>query len=141
MYRYQFRQGRQDFDNSRRIRTDVFVEEQGFREEFDDIDGIAWHVVVFDGDRPIATGRTFPNADGSYSIGRVAVIKGYRSKGVGAVVMNALEEKARALGARTLVLSAQTHAVGFYQRMGFSPYGEEYYDEHCPHIAMKKDLL
>jgi predicted GNAT family N-acyltransferase len=37
-------------------------------------------------------------------------------------------------------LSAQVQAMGFYERQGHRPEGEEYYDEHCPHIAMRKKL-
>ena len=140
MYRYEWKQGNADFDLCRAIRTAVFVEEQGFHNEFDEIDPIAWHTIVWDGDRAIATGRLFQNQDGSYTIGRVAVLKDYRGTGAGSVVMRSLEKKAKELLAASIRLSAQVQAVGFYQALGYQPEGKEYLDEHCPHITMVKKL-
>lgn len=140
MYRFEIKKGNQDFSEIRAIRTAVFIEEQGFCNEFDDIDASAWHTLVLDGQRAVATGRAFPNEDGSYTIGRVAVIREYRGKGAGSVVMRSLEQKIRELGAPEIRLSAQTQAVGFYQSLGYQGDGEEYLDEHCPHIAMVKKL-
>ena len=48
-------------DEAVKIRTLVFVEEQGFKDEFDSIDEIATHIVMFDGDNPVAVGRFFPS--------------------------------------------------------------------------------
>ena len=52
--------------------------------------------------------------------------------------MEGLEKEARKRGAEELMLSAQVQARGFYEKLGYSAYGGEYLDEHCPHIAMKK---
>ena len=61
------------------IRQTVFVEEQGFREEFDTIDNTAVHAVVFADGSPIATGRIFPaEENGAYYLGRLAVLKDFR---------------------------------------------------------------
>lgn len=57
------------FEDAAAVRKQVFVVEQGFEEEFDEIDSLAWHVVLYDGDKPIATGRTFLR-DGQFIIGR-----------------------------------------------------------------------
>lgn len=140
MYQYQLTKGAQDFSDCRAIRTSVFVEEQGFCNEFDEIDPIAWHTVVFEGDRAVATGRAFENPDGSYTIGRIAVLKEYRGKGAGSVAVRSLEEKLRELHAPSIHLSAQLQAVGFYQTLGYQRVGNEYLDEHCPHVSMVKDL-
>lgn len=140
MYRYELRQGKQNFEDSRAIRTAVFVKEQGVHDEFDDKDAIAWHIVVLDGDKPIATGRTFAQDATTYMLGRIAVLKEYRGTGAGALIIQGLEEKLRELGAVHAKLSAQLHAVGFYEAMGYSSYGNKYMDEHCAHIGMQKDL-
>ena len=123
------------------VRQAVFVEEQGFQNEFDATDAAAWHVVLYEDGVPVATGRTFPKGDGgTYLIGRVAVQKAYRGKGLGEKVMLELEKKLRELGAEKAELSAQVQAQGFYKKLGYRSYGEVYMDEHCPHIAMGKDL-
>ena len=62
-----------------RIRKTVFVEEQGFQDEFDKIDSYARHLVLFDGENPIAVCRFFRNEEtGDFTVGRIAVLKEYR---------------------------------------------------------------
>ena len=41
------------------IRIKIFVKEQGFQNEFDEIDPNAFHIVLFDKDKPIGTGRCY----------------------------------------------------------------------------------
>ena len=109
------------------IRKTVFVDEQGFQNEFDDI-------------IPAACGRLFTSDGKAYTIGRVAVLKEYRKKGLGEKIVTALENKARELGGIETELSAQLRAKEFYEKLGYLPYGDEYLDEYCPHISMKKAL-
>ncbi len=129
------------FDLASKIRTDVFMTEQGFDNEFDNLDEKSLHVVILDGATPIATARAYNN-DGEtlYHIGRVAVNKSYRNKGLGNIVMAAIEEELLAMGVKEVVLSAQCTVEGFYKKRGYCSYGEVYLDEHCPHIDMKKVL-
>lgn len=129
-------------EEARLVRTEVFVEEQGFREEFDSKDKECVHLVLFDGDTPIATGRIFPEKGRKnvYTAGRIAVRKPYRGKNLGAEVMRLLEEKAAELGAEILAVSAQCRAQGFYEKMDYTASGEVYFDEYCEHIHMEKVL-
>ena len=91
------------------VRTRVFIEEQGFKEEFDHIDSKAIHIVIFCDGVPCATGRLFKSDkdDITYKIGRVAVLKSYRGRNLGAKVISLLEEKCREIGGERIVLSAQ----------------------------------
>ncbi|MBQ8515592.1 MAG: GNAT family N-acetyltransferase [Ruminococcus sp.] len=127
-------------EESRKIRTEVFVNEQGFQEEFDEVDARAWHVIVLDGDKAVATGRVFSGIDGIYHIGRVAVLKEYRKMHVGRIVMTELEKKARELGAKCISLSAQCQASGFYEKIGYSLTEDLHLDQGCPHVTMIKVL-
>lgn len=61
------------------IRIKVFMKEQGFENEFDDIDQISSHIVVFDETKPVGTCRFFKE-NNHYTIGRVAVLKEYRNQ-------------------------------------------------------------
>ncbi len=122
-----------------RIREDVFLTEQGFSTEYDDIDKLAYHFIVYDGEKPIATARLYGN-ENPYHIGRVAVIREYRSKGIGAYVMSETEMFAKEQGISSLVLSAQVRASDFYRKCGYTEFGNEYMDEFCPHIDMMKKL-
>ena len=60
------------------IRIKVFIKEQGFENEFDDIDQISSHIVVFDETKPVGTCRFFKE-NNHYTIGRVAVLKESKS--------------------------------------------------------------
>ena len=124
------------------IREKVFIEEQGFVDEFDEIDNDAIHVLVIADGEPAATGRLFQSKDDNdfYIIGRVAVLSDYRKSGLGNRVMDFLEDKAREIGAKGIRLSAQCQAKGFYRKRGYLPRGDVYDDEGCPHILMEKYL-
>ncbi|MBR2907850.1 MAG: GNAT family N-acetyltransferase [Clostridia bacterium] len=128
-------------DAAREIRIEVFVEEQGFIEEFDATDDVSTHFLVFDGDRAVATCRIFPSEKkGSYTLGRFAVRKEYRGQGLGASLLSAAEEYVRKVNGDRLVLHAQCAAQGFYEKCGYTAYGEIEYEQDCPHTQMKKSL-
>ena len=71
-------------EEAKNIREEVFVKEQGFFEEFDDKDDIATHFVALECGKPVGTCRLLKGADGEYLIGRIAVVKSQRGRGVGA---------------------------------------------------------
>lgn len=128
-------------DEAVKIRTLVFMEEQGFKNEFDSIDDIATHIVMFDGNVPVAVGRFFPSENkGEYIVGRVAVKKEYRGKNLGAEMLKACEKEIAKIGGTAVTVSAQVQAENFYKKQGYVSVGETYLDEHCPHIKMIKNL-
>jgi predicted GNAT family N-acyltransferase len=119
------------------IRQAVFVEEQGFSAvlEFDSIDATALHLLVLEDGSPAATARLYQD-DGHWHIGRVAVLKGFRGRGIGAVAMRIIMQKAQQLGAVEVYVGAQRQAEGFYNNLGFVPCGAEYDEEGVPHVPM-----
>ncbi len=127
-------------DEGRAIREEVFVEEQGFDEEFDEVDARAMHVMAYENGKPIGVCRFFTKDDGAYWIGRFAVLKEYRGLGVGRLIMDKAEEHIKLLGGTVLKLSAQTQAQGFYEKVGFVAEGEVFFEQHCPHREMKKEV-
>ncbi len=128
-------------DEARCVRETVFVKEQGFQEEFDSIDKISTHLVMFDGDKPVAACRFFwdSNAD-SFILGRLAVIKEYRGKHLGTELVKEAERIIKADAGKALSLHAQCRVKAFYAKQGYSEFGKIDYDEDCPHIWMKKFL-
>lgn len=124
-----------------RIRTEVFIDEQGFKEEFDDIDKTALHTVLYSDDIPIATSRIFYDEERkSYIIGRIAVIKPFRGQGIGRVILENAEKIVKDKKGTILSLHAQERASEFYRKQGYSETGEKDYDEYCPHVWMTKEL-
>lgn len=141
-YHYITAQGLEGLPQAAAIRQEVFVEEQGFHNEFDEIDSQAVHLLVLEGETPVAAGRAYREKDGSvWHVGRVCVRRPWRGRELGRLVMEGLETEVKKRGGEKLVLSAQVQARGFYEKLGYSAYGDEYLDEHCPHIAMEKTCL
>ena len=128
-------------DDERMIRTKVFIEEQGFKLEFDEIDSKAVHLVLYYDGCPAACVRYFKGEnEGEYVLGRLAVLKPYRGRHLGELLVQETEKRIRKLGASRLSLSAQVRASGFYKKLGFKQSGEIYFDEYCEHIHMEKIL-
>ncbi len=123
------------------IREQVFIEEQGFAEEFDETDRRATHLLLYQDGTAQAVCRYFPaEQPGVYIFGRLAVLPQFRGRGLGAALLSEAEQRLRAMGARQLRLAAQLRAQGFYRKQGYWPDGEVFLDEGCPHIWMSKLL-
>ncbi|MEV3970044.1 GNAT family N-acetyltransferase [Streptomyces sp. NPDC050698] len=134
------------------VRKDVFVGEQGVPEdiEYDAYDAGAVHVLAVREDGvPLGTGRLLHGEAAVAqtgagplvgSLGRLAVAAPARGLGVGAALVRAIEDAARARGLTAVDLHAQTHALGFYQRLGYEPYGPEYLEAGIPHQGMRRSL-
>ena len=120
------------------IRFEVFVREQRVPQEIelDEHDAVSIHAVAFNGEEAVATGRLLPDGH----IGRMAVRKRWRGRGIGTAILEALVEAARQRGDREVVLSAQVHAVGFYRAHGFHCVGEVYQEAGIAHQAMVRSL-
>ena len=124
-----------------RIREAVFVEEQGFQDEFDEIDSYAKHLVLFDGEKSIAVCRFFRDKEtGDFTVGRIAVLKEYRGQNIGTKVLKAAEEAIKNEKGSKICLHAQLQAKDFYGEQGYLQYGDTDYEEFCPHIWMCKKL-
>jgi YbgC/YbaW family acyl-CoA thioester hydrolase len=125
------------------LRRAVFVDEQGIpeSEEWDAADATALHAVAINAlGQAVGTGRLLAAEPGVGKIGRMAVHRALRGTGVGARVLAALIEAARTRGDRTLRLSAQRTAMGFYQRQGWQCVGEPYDEVGIPHQTMERRL-
>lgn len=121
------------------VRYEVFVVEQKvpLALEWDEMDALCLHAVMLDQeDAAVATGRLLPDGH----IGRMAVRKALRGKGLGAMILQALMREAELRGDRAVLLNAQTHAAPFYARHGFVREGEEFIEAGIPHIRMRHDF-
>lgn len=126
-------------EQAKQIRITVFMDEQGFMQEFDALDGLCTHLLGYDGDRPIATCRIWQANDG-WHVGRIAVIQSHRGRGLGTQMLASAEQYVKSQGGTALSLHAQCRAEGFYRQCGYVPFGEIDDDEGVPHVYMKKEL-
>ncbi len=124
------------------LRHAVFVEEQHVPVELerDESDAGAVHVVALLGDRCVGTGRLVVQAGGVGRVGRMAVEPAFRRRGVGDLVLLALEDHARATGLREIELHAQCYVERFYAKHGYAREGEVFEEAGIEHVVMKKRL-
>lgn len=130
-------------DKAFALREEVFTVEQGFpeEEERDAQDETALHVLGMDDTGAVCcTARLFSTEPGVWHAGRIVVRKELRGQGVGRQLMQELACKAHALGGKTLELGAQVDKQGFYESVGFTPYGGVFLDAGYPHRMMKLAL-
>ena len=127
-----------DIATCRALRRIVFIEEQGVSEaaEVDDLDDQAIHLLATLDGVPFGSARLLPMGKVG-KVGRVCVLAQARGMGLGAALMRAAVDHYRTLpGIETVKLGAQTHALGFYERLGFEAVGPEYMDAGIPHRDM-----
>ena len=118
------------------VRRSVFIEEQNVPEsiELDGRDSKCRHVLASDGDgKPIGTARMDENG----KIGRMAVLREYRGRGVGRKILQVIMDYGRSEGITDFHLSAQIGAVGFYSKMGFEAFGGEFEEAGIKHVNMR----
>ena len=82
----------------------------------------------------------FSNERNTYLLGRLAVVRDSRGKNIGRMIVEAAEKHIKENGGNELQLHAQCRITAFYEKIGFSPFGDIEYEEDCPHIWMKKEI-
>ncbi|KAA0546593.1 GNAT family N-acetyltransferase [Bacillus sp. BGMRC 2118] len=130
-----------EFEDALIVRREVFIEEQQVpeEEEIDQYEDVCTHVVVYDDNKPVATGR-LRDYEGIGKLERICVLSSHRSHGLGKVVMDQLESIALKQGFTKLKLNAQTHAEGFYEKLGYKTVSEIFMDAGIPHVTMVKNV-
>ncbi|MFN3954307.1 MAG: GNAT family N-acetyltransferase [Pararhodobacter sp.] len=131
-----------DLDVCLALRRRVFIEEQGVSEaeEIDGLDDEAVHLLARIDGHAVGTARLLLRGE-TGKIGRVCVLREARGTGLGVALIKAALAHLRARGGiREARLSAQSHAIGFYERLGFTPEGAEFLDAGIPHRHMRRAL-
>lgn len=127
---------------SRFIRETVFLSEQGFEKEYDENDNIAKHIVIYENDEAIGTCRLYWDDEvNCYHVGRIAVLKPHRGKGLGIKIVTEAEKIIKEMGGKEVFISGQVQVVEFYvKKLGYTQYGDVYLEEKKPHVALKKSI-
>jgi predicted GNAT family N-acyltransferase len=119
------------------VRKKVFVEEQNVPQELeiDECDKEATHFIVMYNNEIIGTARLVIS-ENKGKIGRLCVLKEFRSQGIGFKLMNKIIEYSKEIGLKYVYLEAQVHAIPFYEKIGFVAKGVEHMDAGIPHKTM-----
>lgn len=124
------------------IRYEVFIDEQHVPEELeiDDRESTSIHGVIYRDKKAVATVRVYPIEPNKYKVQRVAVVKDYRSQGIGRLLMQEVENKMNSSQDLQLILDSQNYAIPFYERLGYQISSSEFMDAGIPHHTMVKNI-
>lgn len=122
------------------VRRKVFVEEQGvpLDLELDELDKTADHFVVYNAGEPIGAGRFREVSSGIGKVERVCILQNYRGKKLGKQIMHELENHATSKVFEKILLNAQSYAIPFYEKIGYTVISPEFMDADIPHRTMEK---
>ena len=131
---------KQEMDKSYAIRTKVFCEEQKISKkiEFDNLDHLCGHFLIFDDKKAIATARVRQKGKNVLKIERVAVLLEFRRLKVGTILIKKIIKYYMNLDDdKCIVLHSQLAVANFYKSLNFISYGNDFFEDGIPHIAMK----
>lgn len=142
MFEVKLVQNLEDQERAFKVRTKVFVEEQGIplHLEIDDYDHTAIHFIVIDGEQTIAAARLREIVPKIGKVERVCVLEDYRGKRLGVLIMKYVEKYAIEHSLKKLKLHAQSYAVPFYEKLNYVVTSPEFMDAGIPHRAMEKQI-
>lgn len=134
-------QSKEELELAYHIRMVVFVEEQHVpaEEELDEHDKTSLHFVGYEDNKAIAASR-LRFVDDCGKLERICVLKSERGKSHGSHLIEAMEAAIYEKGYTKAKLNAQTHAIQFYQHLGYEVVSGEFMDAGIPHVTMIKDL-
>lgn len=142
MYLVKIVETKKEHDDAFAVRTKVFVEEQGIplHLEYDEYDATATHFVMYKYDEAVGAARLRTVEKETAKIERVSILHSQRGKKLGALLMKEIEKHAITIHINKLKLHAQSYAVPFYEKLGFTVTSPEFMDADIPHRAMEKSL-
>ncbi|WP_338552365.1 GNAT family N-acetyltransferase [Paenibacillus sp. KS-LC4] len=134
-------QNQKDRDAVFEVRRSVFVDEQGVpaANEYDEFEDTAQHLLALSDTVPVGAGR-IRVVDGIAKLERICILADYRKLGIGKIIVDAMEQAAASQGLTAAKLNAQTHAEGFYSKLGYHTVSDIFYEEDMPHVTMTKQL-
>jgi predicted GNAT family N-acyltransferase len=117
------------------IRTKVFVEEQGVDAALEyDHEDEANHYLLMLADNAIATAR-WRETDKGIKLERFAVLPGFRNRGIGEIILREVLKDVIPVK-KMIYLHAQVKAISFYERNGFTKFGEQFTEAGIEHFVM-----
>lgn len=138
----------EDYSACLSLRFEVFRDEQKFDsdleiDEYDSKDNVETkNLLIFNSltSEPMATARLIKKESGKWYMGRVCVKKIYRGLGLGKLLIELTERKAKEMEVQELRVSSQLYIRSLYEKMEFKAVGEVYLDENVEHITLVKRI-
>lgn len=98
-------------------------------------------IAAFDDDDILGCCMLVEKDPATVRLRQMAVINDLQGKGIGRALMNFAENLARDRGFRKITMHARKNVVGFYEKMGYIPVGDEFIEITIPHVVMEKKLI
>ena len=89
----------------------------------------------------VATVRFIEIDNETIKLQRLVVLNQYRKKGYAKIILKFLEDDARYLGYKKIVMDSAFKAVGFYEKYGYIKTSKLFYEDNRPHVKMEKNLI
>lgn len=142
MYTVKIVETAKEHEDAFAVRKQVFVEEQGvpLHLECDAEDASATHFIMYDNNDPVGAARLRSIENDTSKIERVCILQDQRGKKLGALIMNEMEKHAISMNKKKLKLHAQSYAIPFYEKLGYTVTSPEFMDAGIPHRAMEKEI-
>ena len=120
-----------------KIREVVFVKEQNVPRdiEMDEFDTNSKHFIVLYSNKPIGCAR-IRFIGKMAKLERIALLKRYRGKGFGKIMMNYLIKYCKNKNVEEIVMNAQYYLKNYYDKFGFRPKGKTFMEAGIKHIEM-----
>ncbi|MGE7693228.1 GNAT family N-acetyltransferase [Lysinibacillus sp. NPDC094177] len=142
MYKVKIVETTKEHEDAFAVRKQVFVEEQGvpLHLECDAEDASATHFIMYEGNDPVGAARLRSIEDDAVKIERVCILQDQRGKKLGALIMKEMENHSISINKKKLKLNAQSYAIPFYEKLGYTATSPEFMDAGIPHRAMEKKI-
>lgn len=130
-------------EDAYQVRTIVFVDEQKVPPELeiDEHEEHSEHFVAYDNEgKAVGAGRLRPLNQNEAKVERICVLSSERQSGLGKEIMAVLEDHAKSLEIKRLLLHAQDHAIPFYEKLGYRIISEPFDEAGIMHVKMEKQL-
>ena len=131
---------KEEMNESHAIRTKVFFEEQKISKEieFDNFDHLCSHFLIFEDEKAIATARVRQMKKSVFKIERVAVLFEFRRLKVGSILIkNIIKHQINLNDKNSIILHSQVTVANFYKTLNFVSFGNKFFEDGIPHIAMR----
>jgi ribosomal protein S18 acetylase RimI-like enzyme len=125
------------------LRNDILRKPLGLSFSEEELDKEKDDILIgaFEDDRLLGCCMLINTEPGSVRLRQMAVHKNLQGKGIGRALMQFAENIARDRGYRRITMHARKSATGFYEKLGYTVYGEEFEEVTLPHVVMEKQLL
>ena len=98
------------------------------------------HIAAFEDEQMLGCCMLVEEGPHTVRLRQMAVINDLQGKGIGRALMQFAENLARDRGYRKITMHARKNAVGFYEKMGYRKFGDEFQEITIPHYVMEKEL-